>query len=260
MVEPLPLLPVESRDSAAGGRRVALVTGGTRGIGRQIVLAFARRGLDVTLTYNSRPDLAETVKAEVEGLGVTAHVAQLDAAKDDPSDVVERVVSTFGRLDSVVANAGIWRGGAIGQLSSDDWWDVVNTNLGGTYRLVKAVAPRVVAADRGSIVLVSSVVGITGFPGDTAYSSSKAALTGLGRSLAKELATSGTRVNVVAPGFIESDMTDAVPDRAREQMLRRTVMRRLGQGSEIAQAAVFLSEDATFTTGTVLTVDGGFTL
>lgn len=242
-------------------RRAALVSGGTRGIGREIVHAFAARGLNVSFTYHSRPDLAETVAREVAAYGVHALPVKSDAAADDePVELVEKVVERFGRLDSVVVNAGIWRGGPIGQLPSEEWWRVVNTNLGGAYRLAKAVTPVVSQSDSGSIIFVSSVVGITGFSGDTAYSSSKAALTGLGRSLAKELARSGTRVNMLAPGFVDSDMTAAIADRAREMIFRRTLLRRFGEGAEIAKAAVFLSEDATFTTGSVLTVDGGFTL
>lgn len=241
-------------------RRVVLVSGGTRGIGREIVHAFAARGLDVAFTYRSRPDLAERVTREAERYGVACVSAESDAAADDPVRFVETIIDRFGRLDSVVVNAGIWRGGPIHELPEDQWWQVVNTNLGGAYRLARAVVPYVSQSPSGSIVFVSSVVGITGFPGDTAYSSSKAALTGLGRSLAKELARAGTRVNVLAPGFVESDMTAAIPDRARELIHRETLLRRYGEGSEVANAAVFLSEDATFTTGTILTVDGGFTL
>jgi 3-oxoacyl-[acyl-carrier protein] reductase len=243
----------------ARDRRTALVTGGSRGLGAAIVEAFGRRGLDVAFTYRSRPDLAEAVRAELDprAEGDVLHCAY-DQDRDDAEALMHGIAARWERLDSLVLNAGIWRGGRIDALPEDEWWNVVEVNLRGLYRTTRAALPLLRAGAAGSIVLVSSVVALTGFPGDTAYASAKAGLIGLARSLARELARDGIRVNVLAPGFVESDATADVSPRNRERLLRRTILQRFGDAEEVARAAVFLSEDATYTTGAVLTVDGGY--
>ncbi len=189
------------------------------------------------------------------------HTTPFDlGATESAAQTVEEVVSRWGRLDSLVSNAGVWDGGRLRDLDPDRWWDVVERNLRGTAALVRAAIPALSSSPRPSITLVSSVVGEIGFAGDTAYASSKAALVGLARSLAKELASAHVRVNVVQPGFVETEMTDGVPEASRERILGRTLLRRFGTPEEVATAVTFLSEDATFMTGAVLTVDGGWSL
>ncbi len=173
---------------------------------------------------------------------------------------MEHVVSHWGRLDSLILNAGQWSGGRLNATKPDAWWSVIETNLRGTVALARAALPHLANGTSPSIVLVSSVVGVIGHPGDTAYASAKSAMVGFGRSLAKEVARDGIRVNILAPGFVATDMTDAVPASARRRIEQDTVLGRFGTVDEIAKAAVFLSEDATFCTGSVLTVDGGWAL
>jgi 3-oxoacyl-[acyl-carrier protein] reductase len=166
----------------------------------------------------------------------------------------------FGRLDSVVLNAGIWAGGLLERIDPGSWAEVVQRNLVGAAQLCRACLPYLRNGENPSIVLVSSVVGEIGFPGDTAYAAAKAGMIGLARSLAKEVARDKIRVNVLAPGFAETDMTAGVSESARRRIVDRTLLGRFGSPAEIAQAAVFLSEDATFCTGTVLNADGGWSI
>jgi 3-oxoacyl-[acyl-carrier protein] reductase len=236
---------------------VALVTGGTRGIGREVVRALAGRGLQVGCGYHSAPERARDLVAEFPAVfPVRYELGSAPAAEA----AVAATAGHFGRLDSLIANAGIWAGGLIDRMDSGVWARVVESNLIGAAQLCRAALPRLRDGASPSIVLVSSVVGEIGFPGDTAYAASKAGLIGLARSLAKELARDGIRVNVLAPGFAETDMTAGVSDRARQRILDRTLLARFATAAEIARAAVFLSEDATFCTGTVLNVDGGWSL
>jgi 3-oxoacyl-[acyl-carrier protein] reductase len=180
--------------------------------------------------------------------------------RDSAVDAVQQVRSDWGRLDSLVLNAAVWDGGKLTRMDPDAWWAVVETNLRGTAAVVRAAIPMLEQGVAASIVLVGSVVGDVGFAGDTAYASAKAALVGFARSLAKELAPKGVRVNVLAPGFVDTDMTAAVPQGSRDKIAEATLLGRFGTVDEIARAAVFLSEDATFCTGTVLAADGGWSL
>jgi 3-oxoacyl-[acyl-carrier protein] reductase len=239
----------------------ALVTGGSRGIGAATALELGRRGVDVAITYRTGVEEAKTLVDRLRSEhGVTAAAVQMDQA--DPDSIKGAAVEAreaLGRIDHLVANAGIWRGGTLAQLADDDWWEVVETNLGGTRTVVRTTLPAL-GERGGSIVLVSSAVGLVGFPGDTAYASAKAALVGFGRSLAKEVAAKGILVNVLAPGFVVTDMTAAVSEHSREQIEKLTTLRRFGRPEEIARAAVFLALDAGYCTGVVLPVDGGWTL
>jgi 3-oxoacyl-[acyl-carrier protein] reductase len=236
---------------------VALVTGGTRGIGREVVRGLAARGVRVGCGYHSAPDRARDLAAGLaEVFPVRYELGSAPAAEA----AIAATAGHFGRLDSLIVNAGIWSGGLIDRIDPDDWARVVQSNLIGAAQLCRAAVPRLREGASPSIVLVSSVVGEIGFPGDTAYAASKAGLIGLARSLAKELARDGIRVNVLAPGFAETDMTAGVSERARQRILDRTLLGRFASADEIARAAVFLSEDATFCTGTVLNVDGGWSL
>jgi 3-oxoacyl-[acyl-carrier protein] reductase len=247
---------------SAEGSRVALVTGGSRGLGAAIVRALAGRGLRVAFTYRERADLAEELCDEL-ARGAAAErpfALRFDQESETGEEVVAAVAERWGRLDSLVLSAGIWSGGRIERLDPDEWWRVVEVDLRGVYRMARAAVPMLGAGPAGSITIVSSTVGIAGFPGDTAYASAKSGLIGFGRSLAKELAPAGTRVNVLAPGFVESDATAEVSAAARERVSSRLLIDRFGRGEEVGTAAAFLSEDATYTTGAVLVCDGGFSL
>ncbi|MBS1892341.1 MAG: SDR family oxidoreductase [Actinobacteria bacterium] len=246
---------------SAGGERVALVTGGSRGLGAAIVRALAGRGLRVAFTYRERADLAEELCDELAAAGGQRPFAlRFDQESEDGEEVVAAVLDRWGRLDSLVLSAGIWNGGRIERLDPEAWWRVVEVDLRGVYRMARAAVPSLGAGPAGAITIVSSTIGIAGFPGDTAYASAKAGLVGFGRSLAKELAPAGTRVNVLAPGFVESDATAEVSAAARERLSSRLLIDRFGRAEEIGAAAAFLSEDATYMTGAVLVCDGGFSL
>lgn len=245
MTEPLP-------------RRV-LVTGGSRGIGAAVVHALAARGADVLFTYRADAAAADRVVADAAGLPGSARAVR-HALGEDPATLVETVGSQLGGLDALICNAAQWRGGRLVDTPEAEWWSLVETNLRGSAQLVRATVDLLMSSPAGSITLVGSIVGQIGFAGDTAYASSKAALVGLGRSLAKELGGHGVRVNVVAPGFIETDMSSEVSPAARERILRRSVLGRPGTPADVAQAVVFLSEDAGFATGVVLPIDGGWSL
>ncbi len=246
-------------DASEGGtQRVALVSGGSRGIGAGITTTLAQRGLRVGCTYRSGRDEAEKLATDAPDLILPVHFDMQDLPS--ASTAVERVVAEWGRLDAVILNAGQWAGGRLTETPPASWWSVVETNLQGTVALARAALPHLAQGISPSVVLVASVVGMIGHAGDTAYASAKAAMIGFGRSLAKEVARDGIRVNVLAPGFVETDMTDAVSPGARQRIEDATVLGRFGTVDEIARAAVFLSEDATYCTGSVLTVDGGWSL
>lgn len=243
-----------------GTGRTVVVTGGSRGIGAAIVSLLARRGSDVVFTFRNDGRAAHDVVDSCASLPGTVSALRYDLRGDDAHHLVAHVLERQGGLDSLILNAGVWSGGRLGDLDQDAWWDVVDTNLRGSVRLVRAALEPLRGCGSGSVLLMSSAVGLVGFPGDTAYASSKAALVGFARSLAKESGASGLRVNVLAPGFVDTDMTSEVGGRARERIAGRTVLGRFGTPEEIASAAVFLSEDATFATGVVLPIDGGWTL
>ena len=239
--------------------KVALVTGGSRGIGRAICLELARRGAVVAVNYAGGEQAAqETVKA-CEELGVKAFAFQANVAEPAAcEELIEKVKEHFGRLDILVNNAGITRDGLLMTAKAEDVERVLDTNLMGAYFCMKAAAKLMMRQRYGRIVNLSSVVGLRGNPGQTSYAASKAGLLGLTKAAAKELATRGVTVNAVAPGFIETDMTAQLPEKARAAMLSTVPMERAGQPEEVARAvAFFAEEDSSYITGQVLCVDGG---
>lgn len=252
-----PVTPVPSAGAGAPAR-AALVTGGTRGIGESVVRRLAARGTAVGCGYHSSAERAAALADEFPGSVVPVRYEL--GSQPSAEDAVAAMTEAFGRLDSLVLNAGVWDGGLLESLEPERWWTVVEKNVSGMAQLTRAALPTLRRGDHPSILLVSSVVGLIGHPGDTAYASAKAAMVGFARSLAKEVGRHGVRVNVLAPGFVDTDMTSAVPDRARERIHAETVLGRFGTADEIASAAVFLSEDATYCTGAVLSVDGGWSL
>jgi len=211
-------------------------------------------------TYQSAQEQALAVTEACAGLTGEVSFLRHDLLGDDPQDLVTSAVERLGGLDSVVLNAGWWRGGTVSTLDPETWWRVVETNLRSTHGIARASLPHLEDSPAGSLLLVSSAVAVVGFAGDTAYGSAKAALVGFARSLAKEVGRTGVRVNVLAPGFVSTDMTAEIPDTSRDKILQRTVLRRFATADEMAASVVFLSEDATFATGAVLSCDGGWTL
>jgi 3-oxoacyl-[acyl-carrier protein] reductase len=239
--------------------RVALVTGASRGIGRAIALELAAAGAAVGVNYRADADAAAGVVSAVEAAGGRAVALQADVSDADAArELVERCERELGDLDVLVCNAGVTRDGLIARLSPEAWTTVIDTNLAGPFFLCQAVSRRMLRRRSGSIVLMSSVVGVHGNAGQTNYAASKAGLIGLGKSLARELGSRNIRVNVIAPGYIATELTGVLPEELRQGILDQTPLGRLGESEDVARAVRFLASDASsFVTGAVLGVDGG---
>ena len=230
--------------------RLALVTGASRGIGRAIAGELARAGASVVVGYRSGAEEAEALATEIGGRAVQADVA-------DPEQAA-RLVEEAGDLDILVNNAGLTRDGLILRMSDEDWRRVLDTNLGGVFHTCRAAARGMMKKRRGAIVNLTSVVGLHGNPGQTNYAASKAGIVGFTKSLAKEMASRGVRANAVAPGYIQTALTEVLPDEVQQAILANTPLGRLGTPEDVAGAVRFLcSDEASFVTGEVLLVDGG---
>jgi 3-oxoacyl-[acyl-carrier protein] reductase len=230
--------------------RSALVTGGSRGIGRAIAVELAAAGASVVVGYHSGRDEAEAVAAEIGGRAVQADVADPEAAR--------ALVEAAGELDVLVNNAGLTRDGLLARMPDDDWRTVIDTNLSSVFHTCRAAVRGMMKRRAGAIVNVSSIVGVHGNWGQTNYGASKAGIIGFTKSLARELGSRNVRANVVAPGYVTTRLTDALPEAATEAMLRSTPLGRLGSPEDVAAAVRFLcSDEASFVTGEVLLVDGG---
>ena len=228
----------------------ALVTGGSRGIGRAIALELGRAGATVVVGYRSGRDEAEQVAAEAGGRAVQADVSDPESARS--------LVEAAGEIDILVNNAGITRDGLIARMSDEDWRDVLETNLSSMFYTCRAAARPMMKRRAGAIVNVSSIVGVHGNPGQTNYAAAKAGIIGFTKSLARELGSRGVRANVVAPGYVTTQLTDVLPDEAKAAMLAATPLGRLGDPADVAGAVRFLcSAEAAFITGEVLLIDGG---
>jgi 3-oxoacyl-[acyl-carrier protein] reductase len=240
----------------AGG--VAIVTGGSRGIGRAIVQTLAAAGMEVVFTYRSDSDAAAKLSQAGEDQRISAEQADVrDSARC--FELVEKVADRAGRVDLLVNNAGVIRDNTLGLLEDEDVQVVLETNVVGAFNMARAVAPFLISQRRGKIINISSVSGEKGGRGQTPYAASKAAVNALTRSLAVELAPRGITVNAVAPGVIETDMSREVRERAGDQALSRILLRRFGQPEDVAHAVWFLaSRWADYITGEILHVDGGF--
>jgi 3-oxoacyl-[acyl-carrier protein] reductase len=242
--------------------KTAVVTGGSRGLGRAICLELAKGGANVVLCYAGNEAAAGETVAACEALGAKALAVRCDVAQaDEVKALMDAAVQAFGRIDILVNNAGITRDGLLMMMKEADFDAVINANLKGTFLCMKAVSRLMMKQRYGRIVNLSSVVGLRGNAGQVNYAASKAGVIGMTKSLAKELASRGVTVNAVAPGFIDTDMTAAMPQAAREATLASIPMGRMGAPEDVARAVAFLASDqAAYVTGQVLAVDGGMAM
>lgn len=242
--------------------KTALVTGASRGIGAAIAKKLAARGFMVIINYGHSSAAAEEVKNQIEQAGGQAVLMQGDVSSGDDVDrMFKDIKKTWGRLDVLVNNAGINRDTLLVRMKEEQWDAVLSTDLKSVFFTTKAAASLMMRQRSGSIINIASVVGITGNAGQANYAAAKAGVIGFTKSAAKELAARGIRVNAIAPGFIETDMTDAIPEKIREGMLETIPLRRGGKAEDVANAVAFLaSDDAGYITGQVLKVDGGMVM
>ena len=242
--------------------KVALVTGASRGIGRQIALTLAEYGADVIVNYNGSREKAEEVVQEIESMGRKAAAVQCTVADFEAcGKMVEDMIAQFGHIDILVNNAGITKDNLMIKMSEADFDAVIETNLKGTFNMMKHMYRPFLKQKAGRIINLSSVTGILGNAGQANYAASKAGVIGLTKSVAKELAGRNITVNAVAPGFIDTDMTQAMTDTAKEAVLSQIPLKRAGTPKDIAEAVAFLaSEKASYITGQVLSVDGGMAI
>ena len=237
----------------------ALVTGASIGIGRSITIQLAEEGYNVAVNYAGNREKAEAVVEEVKAKGVESLAIQANVANgDEVKAMIKEVVNQFGTVDVLVNNAGITRDNLLMRMKESEWDDVIDTNLKGVFNCIQKVTPQMLRQKSGSIINLSSVVGAVGNPGQANYVATKAGVIGLTKSAAKELASRNITVNAVAPGFIVSDMTDALSDDLKDQMLQQIPLARFGEDTDIANTVAFLASDkAKYITGQTIHVNGG---
>jgi 3-oxoacyl-[acyl-carrier protein] reductase len=239
--------------------KVALVTGAARGIGKAIAVKFASEGANIVFTDLSLNDAALATKAELESMGVNVHAIASNAANfDEAHKVVEEAVKVMGKLDILVNNAGITKDGLMMRMSEEQWDAVINVNLKSAFNFVHAVTPVMMKQRNGSIINMSSVVGVGGNAGQSNYSASKAGMIGLTKSIAQELGSRGIRSNAVAPGYIMTEMTDKLPDDVKKEWAEKIPLKRGGTTEDVANVCLFLASDLSgYVTGQVISVCGG---
>jgi len=245
-----------------GEKRLALVTGAGRGIGRAIAKELGKRGFDVAVNFNSSAAAAEELCGELSGLGVSARAFKADVSKPDEVEVLfKSIAATMGPVHVLVNNAGVTRDNLLMRMKEEEWSDVVAANLNSAFYCTKEAIRGMVKARWGRIVFISSVVGLIGNAGQANYSATKAGLIGFAKSLAREYAGKGVTSNVVAPGFIETDMTSALKENVRSAMLQQIPAGRIGRAEDVARAVCFfVSDESDYLTGQILAVDGGMTM
>ncbi len=238
--------------------KVALVTGGSRGIGAAIARRFAEQGADVAFTYRSSAEQAEALAAQLGELGVKTKAYQSDASSYQAAEeLANAVLEEFGKVDILVNNAGVTRDNLMLRMTEEMWDEVIQTNLKSIFNLTKHLIRPMMKSRGGSIINMSSIVGVTGNAGQANYAASKAGIIGFTKSIAKEMGSRGIRCNAIAPGFIETDMTDALDEKVKEGYLANIPMKRLGKSEEVADVCVFLGSDmSTYLSGQVISVCG----
>ena len=239
--------------------KTALITGATRGIGRAIALKFAAEGADVAFTYRSQHEAADSLVEELQALGVKAKAYASDAASfEDAHKVTEDVKAEFGHIEILVNNAGITKDGLMMRMDEEQWDTVISNNLKSAYNYIHACTPVMARQRSGSIICMTSVVGLAGNAGQCNYAASKAGLIGLTKSIAKEMGSRGIRANCIAPGFIATDMTSAISDENRQLWEKQIPLRRGGTPEDVANVALFLASDlSAYVTGQVISCCGG---
>ena len=239
--------------------KVALITGATRGIGKEIALTLAKENYDISINYRTENDEVQNTKKEIEALGVKCLMIKADVSNfEDCKELAEKINSEYGRIDVLVNNAGITKDTLLMRMSENDFKDVIDINLVGTFNVTRNIIPYMIKARSGRIINLSSVVGISGNAGQTNYSSSKAGIIGFTKSLAKEVGSRNVLVNAVAPGFIETKMTEVLKDDVKNNMINLIPLKRAGKVEDVARVVKFLaSDDSSYITGQVIQVDGG---
>ena len=242
--------------------KTAIVTGGSRGIGRAICIELAKHGANIVVNYSGSEQKALEVVKEVEALGVKAIAFQANVANSEQVDLlVKQTIETFGTVDILVNNAGITRDNLLMRMKESEWDDVIDTNLKGVFLCTKAVTRPMMKQRAGRIINISSIVGVAGNPGQANYVAAKAGVLGLTKTTAQELASRNILVNAIAPGFITTEMTDALPDDIKDAMLKQIPLAKLGEPNDIAQVVSFLASDAAkYITGQTIHVDGGLVM
>ena len=241
--------------------KVALVTGAARGIGKAIATELAKNGADIAFTDLNRNEAMEATEAEIAALGVKCRGYASNAANfDETHEVVKQILADFGKIDILVNNAGITKDGLMMRMSESQWDAVLTVNLKSAFNFIHAVIPSMASQRSGSIINISSVVGVSGNAGQCNYSASKAGMIGLAKSIAKEMGPRGIRANCIAPGFIITDMTDKLPDNVKADWNAKIPLRRGGTPEEVAKVALFLASDlASYVSGQVIHCCGGMT-
>ena len=243
-------------------RKIVLVTGASRGIGKETAKVYAENGYDVAINYVSDKTDVEGIKKEFEEMGVKCLMVKADVSnEEDVNNMVESVISEFGKIDVLVNNAGITKDTLLMRMSKEDFDKVIDINLKGTFLVTKAVIKYMMKKRNGSIINLASVVGVAGNSGQSNYSASKAGIIGFTKSIAKELASRNIRVNAVAPGFIETDMTNVLKDEVKESIGNQIPLKRMGTAREVAEVIYFLgTEKSSYITGQVINIDGGMVM
>lgn len=243
-------------------KKTAIITGGVRGIGKAAVKEFLKEGVRVIAVYRNSKELAEIFQKEMTSAGYELYVMQCDVScMAQCENLVKQVEEQFGRIDVLVNNAGVTKDGLLRNMSIEDFGEVLDVNLKGTFYMTKLVSKQMIKQRKGRIINLSSIAGITGISGQTNYAASKAGIIGFTKSAAKELAYRNITVNAIAPGFIETDMNDRLPDYIKESALEDIPLRRFGTPEEAADLIVFLASDkASYITGQVIHVDGGMVM
>lgn len=240
-------------------KKVALITGASRGIGRAIAECLAQDGFYVVINYRSNDKLAEEVLNKIIENGGKGEILKGDISSfSESKEIIDKIIKSHGKIDVLVNNAGITKDQLLLRMTEDEFDNVLNVNLKGTFNCIKNIARSMMKNKAGKIINITSVVGISGNVGQSNYAASKAGVIGLTKSVAKEFASRGIQVNAVAPGFIETDMTDVIPENIKEEIISKIPLNKLGKPEDIANAVSFLASDkANYITGQVITVDGG---